>query len=215
MTADELQSWFWRHPEPAVRLVDIPDHHALGDLMEAGKAECWNGPDGIVYAASLVPPPRRLQRHAHRIQAETDCEEVDGNFDSLPSRSIDDADPGLVVALAEIASIRTAKWIRVGNRRLPTPVILFLGRQPWPPRGTEIVHQRHGCTDMKVTGPCGACLKKTMSALSYCCVCRRWGLDHLIRQERKRTPRKSQDAPKPAAKFTPRVRKPKKEKVTA
>jgi len=215
VTPDELQSWIWRHREPAIRLIDIPDHDALGELMTTGRAECWKAPDGIVYVASLVsPPPRSSQRHTDRIQAETDCEEADGNFDTLPSRSVDDADPGLVVALAEIAGIRAAKWIRAGNRRIPCPVILYLGRQMWPPRGTEIVNQRHEHRDVKITGVCPVCQGRKLPTLAYCCLCRRWGLDHLIRQERKRPPRKT-EKPKAAAKFTPKLRRPKKEKVTA
>lgn len=200
MTPKELLVWFSRQHEPAIPLESVPDHEALGVLMDRGKAWAWQSPDGRNWAAPTES--RRLRSERSATMAETDCYADVGRLDEMQSRSIDACDPGLVAALAELAGIRTARWERAGNRHIPRPVVIFLGRQPWPPQGTTIVRARAGARKAKPGGGCPVCKSRPLSAVEFCGWCERWGLDHLRQRATE-----GEGARKRVIKFEPRTRK--------
>lgn len=194
MTPEELEAWFHRHREPAVPLDGVPDREALAELIVRERAIVWPSPSGELYAASLISrATARGKKHSNRrVQVETDAENEYGRLDLMPSWSSDAADPGLVADLAERAGQLVRGWERMGGRRAPWPVILYGGRQAWPPEGFAIRPRKVGKRNRRIAVPdmvqetpaCSVCRGAVLSAVTACLACGRWGLDHLLTRER-------------------------------
>jgi len=208
MTPKELLAWLQQQAEPAVPLESVPDHESLGVLMERGKAMAWASDDGRNWAAPTANPRRRPR--SEKTHPETDIWPEFGHLDSFPSRSTDDVDPGLVADLAERAGRLVRGWERLGGRRAPWPVILYGGRQAWPPEGFRIKDRKVGKRQRRVKVPdmvqespaCSVCRGAVLSAVTACLACGRWGLDHLVTRERA-----AEAVAAETIKFRPRTRK--------
>lgn len=203
MTPAELLEWLRRQPEPAVPLVSIPDHDALGGLMDRNHAMAWQAPDGAMWAAA-VKSERRRSRPTRTIPA-SEGSEQSPELDTMVSRAIEDADPAMVHHLAEVAGRLVVGWERAGNRRIPWPVILYLGRQAWPAEECEIRDGKAGSRVMRVRKgeTCPGCKGGPLSGVTMCLICGRWGLDGLLPKVAVRPKRVK---PK-TIKFAPRGRK--------
>lgn len=214
MTPDELEQWLRNHPSPAVKLTAVPDHEALGVLMDAGRAIVWKAEkDGEVYAAPTTLSRQRPERDARRnvVQYERDIGNGYWSLDSMVEPLHKAIDPHLVAVLAEIGGIKTAKYERFGNRHIPSPVILYGGRQAWPPEGFAIEPRKVGKRNRRISvpdmvptgdGPCTVCRDAPLSAVTFCLACQRWGLDHLLTRERA-----AEQAGAGTIKFRPRAKR--------
>lgn len=212
MPPEELEAWFHRHREPAIPLDGVPDREALAELMTRERAAVWESPSGVVYAASLISRAAiRGKKHSNRrVQVETDAENEYGRLDLMPSWSSDAADPGLVADLAERAGRLVRGWERMGGRRAPWPVILYGGRQAWPPEGFAIRDRKVGKRNRRISVPdmlptgdgCSVCKDATLSAVTACLCCGRWGLDYLLTRERA-----AEQAEAGTIKFRPRAKR--------
>ncbi len=184
MTPKQLLAWLQQQAEPAVRLETIPDHEALGVLMDQGLALAWPAPDGTSWAAPVSSPRRRARPEATR--TESDCYADYGRLDQMPSHSSDAIDPGFLASIAELSGKLVLGWERIGGRSVPWPVFIGLGCQPWPPSGTTIAKGRGGSMRLKRADagePCGVCGGRPLGPVAYCAACDRWGLDHLLKRE--------------------------------
>ncbi len=208
MTPKMLLVWFSRQHEPAVPLESVPDHEALGVLMDRGHAMAWQSADGSNWAAPTVSVRARSVRT--KTLAESDCYADYGRLDQMPSHSSDAIDPGFLASIAELSGKLVLGWERIGGRSVPWPVFIGLGCQPWPPSGTTIVKGRGGSMRLKRADagePCGVCGGRPLGPVAYCAACDRWGLDHLLKRETRPRRAAKVKVEVKTIKFAPRGRK--------